>query len=121
MRQAAAPTLPIDAGHGGTSATAKAVARTQRLFSRYRLLSCARREALELRRDLNLTETAKAPRRDHTSVAPLGPKPPASAVSPRWASLARASPSAARRCTHQAGGTATDHHHVNWIVHRPGR
>ena len=32
-------------------ATAKAVARTQRLFSRYRLLSCARRETLELLRD----------------------------------------------------------------------
>ena len=51
VRQAAAPTLPIDAGHGGTSATAKAVARTQRLFSRHRLLSCARRETLELLRD----------------------------------------------------------------------
>ena len=28
---------------------------------------------------------------------------------------------ASGQCTHQAGGTATDHHHVNWIVHRPGR
>jgi ribosome-dependent ATPase len=44
------PRADSDAARDGT-AGAKAVARTQRLFSRQRLLSCARRETLELLRD----------------------------------------------------------------------
>lgn len=46
----AVPTAETETGHDG-AATAKAVARTQRLFSPHRLLSCARREMLELLRD----------------------------------------------------------------------
>jgi ribosome-dependent ATPase len=44
------PRADGEAARDGT-AGAKAVARTQRLFSRHRLLSCARRETLELLRD----------------------------------------------------------------------
>ncbi len=46
----AAPTAEAETSHDGAE-TAKAVARTQRLFSPHRLLSCARREMLELMRD----------------------------------------------------------------------
>ncbi len=45
-----APAFKSDAARDGT-AGAKAIARTRRLFSRHRLLSCARRETLELLRD----------------------------------------------------------------------
>ena len=48
--EAAAPIAEAGTRHDG-AATAKAVARTQRLFSHHRLLSCARRETLELLRD----------------------------------------------------------------------
>jgi ribosome-dependent ATPase len=48
--EAAAHIAEAGTRHDG-AATAKAVARTQRLFSHHRLLSCARRETLELLRD----------------------------------------------------------------------